>query len=69
MYYKTYKGILLLEQYFKDIGMPTRLSDLNIIDINIEKMALAYTNNNQTINKDFIDLDYNATLEILKLAM
>jgi alcohol dehydrogenase YqhD (iron-dependent ADH family) len=59
----------LLEQYFKDIGMPTRLSDLNIIDINIEKMALAYTNNNQTINKDFIDLDYNATLEILKLAM
>lgn len=64
-----YKGILLLEQYFKDIGMPTRLSDLNINDINIEKMASSYTNNNQKINKDFIDLDYNATLEILKLAM
>ena len=62
-----YKGILL-EQYYKDVGMPTRLSDLNIKDINIEEMAKAYTNNNQTIYKDFIDLDYNTTLEILKLA-
>ena len=57
-----------LEQYYRDIGMPTRFSDINI-DHDIEKMALFYSNNKTKVIKDFKDLDYQAFKEIYKLGM
>lgn len=62
------EGILALKQYFKDIGMPTTLKELNTNKpIDIEYLALTYSNNKTRIVKDFIDIDYQAAKEIFAL--
>ena len=60
------EGIEALKQYFKDIGMNTNLLSLKLnkpLDINY--MANEFKGKNI---KDFIDIDYNAFIEIFNLA-
>ncbi len=59
------KGIELLEDYFKEIGMPTTFKELNITSDSFEKLAKNYTFNGTRILKDIVDVDYNKCLEIL----
>lgn len=61
------KGIFLLKNYFKEIGMPTSLSDLNI-DVDIESMALSFTNNKTKSIHNFKEIDYEGFIEIFNLA-
>lgn len=62
------EGILALKQYFKDIGMPVTFKELNTkTPIDIEYLALTYTNNKTKVVTDFIDIDYEAAKEIFKL--
>lgn len=62
-------GIMELKKYFKEINMPTSLSDLNLKEtINIEKMALIFSNNKTKVIEDFKPLDYNAFVEIYNIA-
>ena len=61
-------GINALKQYFKDIGMPTTLSELNTkTPIDIEKLALTYSNNKTRVVSDFINLDYESAKQVFKL--
>lgn len=63
-------GILALQEYFQDIGMPTSLSKLNLKkELNIETIANEYTFNKTKIYEDFIDIGYEQCIEILKIAM
>lgn len=61
-------GILALEDYFKNIGMPTRFSDLGICEDSFEAMASRITKNDTVKVVGFIELDKNAVLEIFNLA-
>lgn len=61
-------GILALEDYFKNIGMPTRFSDLGIYEDSFEAMASRITKNDTVKVVGFIELDKNAVLEIFNLA-
>ena len=62
------KGILKLEQYFKDIDMPTTFKDLNIDESEFEPMASRITKNDTVKVPGFIELDKKAVIEIFKLA-
>ncbi len=63
------EGILALKQYFKEIHMPTSLSELSLKKpLDIEKMALAYSNNKAKKIHDFISLGYDEFIEIFQLA-
>lgn len=62
-------GIMELKKFFKSINMPTSLSDLNLNkEIDIEQMALYYSNNKTKVIEDFKRLDYNAFIEIFNIA-
>ncbi len=61
-------GILALEDYFKNIGMPTRFSYLGIYEDSFEAMASRITKNDTVKVVGFIELDKNAVLEIFNLA-
>lgn len=63
-----YKGILKLEEYFKNIDMPTRFSDLNIDELSFEPMASRITKNDSVRVPGFIELDKESVLEIFNLA-
>ena len=56
-----------LKEYFKDIGMPTKLADFKT-DLDIKKMALLYSDNKKKTLKDFKDLDYDAFIKIFEEA-
>ena len=62
-----YIGILLLEDYFKSLGMPTRLEEVGINTSELERFALALTKNKTTIIKDVVDIDYEAAKAIFSL--
>jgi alcohol dehydrogenase YqhD (iron-dependent ADH family) len=62
-----YKGILLMEEYFKLLNMPTRLDDVGIKTDELEKFALALTNNKTKTISDVVDIDYDAAKEIFSL--
>ncbi|MCI5745464.1 MAG: iron-containing alcohol dehydrogenase, partial [Erysipelotrichaceae bacterium] len=63
------KGIYALKNYFKQIYMPTSLSELKLNSkLDIEKMALIYSNNKTKVVHDFIDLDYQTVKEIFEMA-
>ena len=63
------QGIIALKDFFKVINMPTSLNDLKLNkEIEIEKMALAYSNNKTKVVHDLIDLDYDRFVEIFNLA-
>lgn len=60
------EGIEALKQYFKDIGMNTNLLSLKLNKpLDIQYMANQFKNKSI---KDFIDIDYNAFIEIFNLA-
>lgn len=59
------EGIDALEQYFKDIHMPTRFSDLSIAEpLDINGMAKAYILSKSAPIDDFIDIDENCFIQI-----
>ena len=61
-------GVLALKQYFKDIGMPVTLKELNTKEpIDVEYLALTYSNNKTRVVKDFLDINYQAAKEIYTL--
>jgi len=62
-------GILALEKFFRSIGMPTTLKELNIGTDRLEEMANKCTGNGKYKIGEFVKLDKNAVLEILKLAL
>lgn len=62
-----YKGIILMEEYFKSLDMPTRLEDVGINVDDLEKFALALTKNKTTIINDVVDIDYDAAKTIFSL--
>ena len=64
-----YDGIIALRNYFKDIGMPITLEELNTkTPIDIEKLALTFSKNKTKVVKDFIDLDYYTCKEVFERA-
>ena len=62
-----YTGIIKMEEYFKELGMPTRLEDVGIEATELERFALALTKNKTTIIKDVVDIDYDAAKNIFSL--
>lgn len=65
--YMALEGIRLLESFYKDIGLPTRLSEIKITSEKFEEMA------NKCIDKglvgNFIKLDSKDIVKIYKLAL
>ena len=61
-----YNGILALEEYFKSLGMPTRMEDLAIGSEYLDIFSNTLTSNNTKVVPDFINLDYDACKEIFK---
>lgn len=57
-------GIDYLENYFKEIGMPTRLSELNIPSIDILAMAKSATDNGQ---KEILGIDILTMDDVIKI--
>lgn len=65
-----YDGVIALRNYFKEIGMPVTLNELNTkTPIDTEKLALAYSKNKTRVVKDFIDLDYDTCKEVFEKAI
>ena len=64
-----YDGVIALRDYFKEIGMPVTLDELNTkTPIDIEKLALTYSKNKTRVVKDFIDLDYYTCKQVFERA-
>ena len=59
------KAILGLRAYFKEIGMPTTLKELNIEKEALEPLALNISFNHTRVLHDIIDIDYDMALKIL----
>ena len=62
------KAIDLQEQYYKDIGMPTSLEELDIKKEDLETFALSCSKNKTRIINGYKKLDYDDMLNIYKLA-
>lgn len=65
---QAYEGIIKLEKFFKEIGMPTRLEELGVNEKDFEQIAYNYTFKGTRVVKDRISIGYSEALEILKLA-
>lgn len=63
-----YAGIIALEEFYKSIGMPTRLSELEIYEDSFEDLARNYTFQGKRTIPDRVLVDYDKALEILKMA-
>lgn len=63
-----YKGIIALEGFYKNIGMPTRLSELGVFEDSFDKLARNYTFGGTRTIPDRVLVDYDKCLEILKTA-
>ncbi len=62
------EGITALENFFKEIGMPTSLHELNVEEDKLEELAYnTMYKKTRTLN-DIIEIDYDTALEILKKA-
>ena len=61
-----YLGILKMEEFFKSLGMPTRMEDLAISKDNLIIFTDKLTNNGTHIVPDFITLDYDTCLKIFE---
>ena len=62
-------GIEATENYFRSIGMPVRLSELDIDDSGIEEMAEKCTFFGKRVLKDYIPLDKKEMMDIYRLAL
>ncbi len=58
-----------LQNYFKEIGMPTTLTELGIPEEAIESLAYNTMFQGKRTLKDIIEVDYEMALRILKLAL
>lgn len=56
------------EQFFKEINLPIRLSEVNVTEESFTKIANQLTKNNTTVVKGFVDLDYDTIMQILNFA-
>jgi alcohol dehydrogenase YqhD (iron-dependent ADH family) len=57
-----------LEQFFKSLGMPTRLSDLHIGTDQFETMADRFSDNGQKTVRTIVAIDKKAAMDIFNLA-
>ena len=62
------KGIEKLEEYFREIEMPTTFKDLGISEIEFSPMANRLTKNDNVKVPGYVELDYQAIMEIFELA-
>lgn len=58
-------AIQMMKNYFKEIGMPTTLTEVNVTKESLEEIANLYTFNRTRTIDDIFLLDYNSCLEIL----
>ncbi len=63
-----YRGILALEEFYHQIGMPIRFSELKIYEDSFESIAYNFTYKGKREIPDRIKIGYKEALEILKLA-
>lgn len=63
-----FKGIIALENFFKSVNMPTKLSEVNINGDNFELMANKATGNDKYKIGSFVKLDKNDIVNIYNLA-
>lgn len=63
------KGIKAVENFFKSLNMPTKLSDISINDENFENMASKATNFGKNKIGGFVKLDKDDIVEIFKLSL
>jgi len=62
-------GITATEEYFKSIGMPTRLSELNIGEESLEELAIKCTNYGARKLPGYVEYGKEEIIDILKLAL
>ncbi len=65
---KTLKGIEMLEEYFKEIGMPTTFKELDIHTDSFEPMASRITKNNTVSVPGYLEVTKKDVLDIFNLA-
>ena len=63
------KGIEVMKNYFKSIGMPTTLGELNVPESSIERIADLCTYGKTREVKNYIPLGYQEVVDILKLCI
>ena len=61
-------GINALKEFFKEIGMPTTLKELNVPEASINELAHNAMFKGKRTLKDIVEVDYNKAIEILNLA-
>ncbi len=61
-------GIQKLEEFFKEIGMPTSLRELNVPKDALKKLAINVTFNHQRVIQDVISIDEKTALQIYEAA-
>lgn len=62
-----YNGILKLEEFFKSLGMPTRMKDLGVDISELEDLSLKVSWNKTRVIEDVIPLTYKEMREIYEL--
>ncbi len=62
-------GIEKMAEFFKSLGIQTRLSEFGIKKEDLPKLATLCTNNKSTFVKSYIPLGFDEILEIFKLAL
>lgn len=62
------KAIDLQEQYYKDLGMPTSLRELDVKEESLEELALHCSRNKSRILDGYKKLGYDEMLQIYKMA-
>lgn len=67
-YVASLKGIEALDNYFKSLGMPTRLREFNLKEEDLLPMAKRITKNNTVKVNGFVPLNEKMVYEIFKLA-
>ena len=62
-------GIEKMAEYFKSIGMPTRLADFGIDESAVDRLSDLCTFSRKRSVKSYIDMDFDVVKEIFKLAL
>ena len=62
------KAINLQEQYYKNLGMPTSLRELDVKEESLEALALGCSRNKTRVLSGYMKLGYDEMLDIYKMA-
>ena len=62
-----YNGILKLQEFFKDLGMPQNMADLGISKDELEDLSLRVSWNKTRVIEDVIPITYKEMREIYEL--